>query len=253
MPLEGASGGWYRQEGGFSKLNDGGKARFWDRIERFPLEFGILGEALAQIAGQRCSTHLDVPCSKFKARVGAVNFYSAIGSLNWHADTYDFAKPDRPIVIASVGDAADFGYRCACNASPANINAPKYKCQKHPERSVRLESGDVLVFGGPARDLVHALLRVYPHTAPPELQFPNPPGAGRVSVTWRDVGPEDGLTFNSDERLGLTVVTKNTLPRHRKGSKAALGCAQCGEPAAKDWRGNDGQYYCSSCWKAWGG
>jgi hypothetical protein len=40
-----------------------------------------------------------------------------------------------------------------------------------------------------------------------------------VSVTWRDVGAEDGLTFNSDERLGLTV-TSNTLPRYKKAQSA---------------------------------
>merc|ERR1712008_28133 len=97
---EGTSGGWYRREDGVSRLNDGGKARFWDNIERFPPEFRALGEKLARIAGQLCSAHLGVPCSKFQARVGSVLYYSDIGSLNWHADTYDFAKPDRPIVIA---------------------------------------------------------------------------------------------------------------------------------------------------------
>merc|ERR1712196_721952 len=84
------------------------------------------------------------------------------------------------------GDAADFGYKLR----PSD-----------PDRKVRLESGDVIVFGGPARDLVHALLQVYPGTSP-GLVFPEPPGTGRVSVTWRDAGPEDGLVFNSDERLG---------------------------------------------------
>ena len=32
-------------------------------------------------------------------------------------------------------------------------------------------------------------------------------GGHRVSITWRDVGVEDGLTFNSDERLGLMLGT----------------------------------------------
>eukprot|EP00747_Dinoflagellata_sp_TGD_P012849 gnl/TRDRNA2_/TRDRNA2_122040_c0_seq1.p1 gnl/TRDRNA2_/TRDRNA2_122040_c0~~gnl/TRDRNA2_/TRDRNA2_122040_c0_seq1.p1 ORF type:complete len:152 (-),score=8.19 gnl/TRDRNA2_/TRDRNA2_122040_c0_seq1:68-523(-) len=120
--------------------------------------------------------------------------------MNWHSDDPNFAKPGRPIVMASLGDTADFGYKL--RASDA-------------ERSVRLESGDVIVFGGRAQNLIHALLRVYPATAPAELTFPETPGRGRVSITWRDAGPEDGLTFNSDERLGL-VVTRNTLPRYRR-------------------------------------
>lgn len=239
-PSNGVSAGWYRRESGKPQLNEGNKARFWDSIERFPSEFRILGEELAQLAGQRFSTHLGTPSSKFSARIGALNFYTGTGRMNWHADDYNFAKADRPIVMASLGDVADFGY----------------KLQKHDaDRSVRLESGDVIIFGGPARDLVHALLRVYPHTAPAELHFPSPPGAGRVSVTWRDVGPEDGLTFNSDERLGL-VVTQNTLPKYlpKKGSKtASINCSQCNGSAGKGWHGDDGKYYCSNCWKAWGG
>merc|ERR1719321_2176745 len=91
------------------------------------------------------------------------------------------------------------------------------------DASVRLETGDVIVFGGPSRNLVHALLQVHPRTSPQELQFPENPGVGRISVTWRDVGPEDGLTFNSDERLGLKV-TENTLPRYKpKHEKRGYG------------------------------
>eukprot|EP00746_Dinoflagellata_sp_MGD_P139231 gnl/MRDRNA2_/MRDRNA2_72725_c0_seq1.p1 gnl/MRDRNA2_/MRDRNA2_72725_c0~~gnl/MRDRNA2_/MRDRNA2_72725_c0_seq1.p1 ORF type:complete len:314 (-),score=48.24 gnl/MRDRNA2_/MRDRNA2_72725_c0_seq1:214-1155(-) len=237
---DGASAGWYRREGQSCLLNDGNKARFWDAVERFPAEFRSLGEELAQLAGQQFSTHLGVPSSKFNARVGALNFYTGSGRMNWHADDYNFAKADRPIVMASLGDSADFGYKLR---------------KQDPDQSVRLESGDVIIFGGPARDLVHALLRVYPRTAPSDLQFPSPPGVGRISITWRDVGPEDGLTFNSDERLGL-VVTKNTLPRYlpKKGLKATpTSCAQCKAQASKGWHGDDGVYYCFNCWKAWGG
>lgn len=119
--------------------------------------------------------------------------------MNWHADDSNFARMDRPIVMACLGAAASFGYKLQ---------------SRDRDREVRLESGDVIVFGGPARSLVHALLRVYPGTAPSELQFPGDLAGGRVSVTWRDVGPEDGLVFNSDERLGL-IQSLHALPRYR--------------------------------------
>ena len=65
----------------------------------------------------------------------------------------------------------------------------------------------MIIFGGPARDLTHAMLRIYPGTGPEALQFPAElsTSGNRVSITWRDVGKEDGLTFNSDERLGLLL------------------------------------------------
>lgn len=208
-PAPGQSGGWYRCSASTAQLNDGNKARFWDQIDKFPEDFRRLGEQLALAAGE-ASPILKQPAMDFEPRVGALNFYTGKGRMNWHKDDYNFAKKDRPIVMASVGDTAEFGY----------------KMQAHePDASVHLESGDVIIFGGPARDLIHALLQVYPGTAPEALHWdPHLNAAGhRVSITWRDVGVEDGLTFNSDERLGLTV-TENTLPRylpHRsKGGKS---------------------------------
>ena len=202
-PQSGCSGGWYRFESGSTlpRLNDGNKARFWDVIEKFPDDFGGLGKQLAELAA--VSPDLAQPAADFQPRVGALNFYTGKGRMNWHKDDYNFAKKARPIVMACLGDTAEFGYKMRAS---------------DPDASVYLESGDVIVFGGPARDLVHALLRVLPRSTPPELRFPSMPGSGRVSITWRDVGPEDGLVFNSDQRLGLTV-TEHTLPRYRPHQK----------------------------------
>lgn len=239
----GVSGGWYRQDAGAGwSLNDGSKARFWDNISRFPLTFKQLGEDLARLAASRFPAHLAAPASKFEGRVGALNFYTARGRMGWHVDDTNFAKAGRPIVMANLGDAADFGYK---------LN------KGDNEQTVRLESGDVIVFGGAARDLVHALLQVYPRTSPDGLDFPDPPGVGRVSVTWRDVGEEDGLTFNSDERLGL-IVTAQTLPRYMKASGGRLSgktsglCAQCSATVEGS---SDGRrlVYCRDCWRKWQG
>jgi len=203
----GRSGGWYRCMPE-PQLNDGNKARFWDQIDKFPPDFRCLGEQLALAAG-RASPLLQQAANDFEPRVGALNFYTGKGRMNWHKDDYNFAKKDRPIVMASLGDTAEFGYKMQVS---------------DPESSVHLESGDVIVFGGSARDLVHAMLRVFPDTGPTALQWDDAlccHGHGhRVSLTWRDVGVEDGLTFNSDERLGLTV-SENTLPRYLPRSKGA--------------------------------
>lgn len=235
----GNSGGWYRlEQGGRWSLNDGTKARFWDSITRFPKPFKDLGEDLAKLAAHRFPSELSRASSEFEPRVGALNYYTSKGRMGWHVDDTNFAKAGRPIVMANVGDAADFGYKMR---------------KSDPDQSVRLESGDVIVFGGAARDIVHAMLQVHPQTSPAGLQFPELPGHGRVSITWRDVGVEDGLTFNSDERLGL-VVSEHALPRYRKGGPNSGGsgktCAQCS--AVVNGQGNiRGPVYCQDCWRAW--
>eukprot|EP00930_Biecheleria_cincta_P060484 TRINITY_DN46121_c0_g1_i1.p1 TRINITY_DN46121_c0_g1~~TRINITY_DN46121_c0_g1_i1.p1 ORF type:complete len:322 (+),score=42.49 TRINITY_DN46121_c0_g1_i1:109-1074(+) len=232
---QGRSGGWYRHEGGERwSLNDGTKARFWDSISHFPPGFCELGQGLARIAA-RDSKQLERPAADFDPRVGALNYYTSQGRMGWHADDYNFAKKERPIVMANLGDAADFGYKMR---------------KSDPDQSVRLESGDVIVFGGQARDLVHAVLRVHPNTSPAELQSAHPAAGeiGRVSITWRDVGPEDGLTFNSDERLGL-LITENTLPRYlpkRTSASRSFACRGCGACEIID-----SQYCQKACWDAW--
>lgn len=47
----------------------------------------------------------------------------------------------------------------------------------------------------------------------------------RLSVTWRDVGVEDGLTFNSDERLGLMLGGRSAGQQYRSsmGFKSRQG------------------------------
>jgi len=222
----GISGGWYRAVGdGQWILNDGSKARFWDSASSFPPSFMALGKDLSGLAAKKFAETLAVPAALFEPRVGALNFYTRHGRMGWHSDDTNFAKSGRPIVMANLGDTADFGYKMR---------------KEDRDQVVELKSGDVIIFGGPARNLVHSLLRVCPGTAPPELRFPDLPGPGRVSVTWRDVGPEDGLTFNSDERLGLRV-TENTLPRYLpkrshvcKGNAAAS--AGAGDAADMAWR-----------------
>jgi alkylated DNA repair dioxygenase AlkB len=47
---------------------------------------------------------------------------------------------------------------------------------------VRLNSGDVLVFGGPARLMLHAVTKIHPRTAPRGLKMPQ---AGRLNLTFR--------------------------------------------------------------------
>ncbi|EFJ47865.1 hypothetical protein VOLCADRAFT_101962 [Volvox carteri f. nagariensis] len=102
------------------------------------------------------------------------NFYERSGRLGMHQDKDempDSLRAGLPVVSLSLGDAADFLYGRTREAEQAS--------------SVRLESGDVLVFGGPGRMIFHSVSRVHPHTAPRELLAATGLRPGRLNLTFR--------------------------------------------------------------------
>jgi len=98
-----------------------------------------------------------------------LNFYGPDGRMGLHQDKDESQASlaaGVPVVSVSVGDTARFlfgGTR-----------------RREPVEAVRLESGDVFVFGGPARLRFHGVSRIIPGTAPPELAL-----AGRFNLTFR--------------------------------------------------------------------
>ncbi len=95
-----------------------------------------------------------------------VNLYRAGARMGLHQDR-DEGALDAPVLSVSLGDDALF--RIGGNT------------RKGPTRSVRLRSGDVLLFGGPARLAFHGIDRVIEGTS--ECV----PGGGRINLTLRRV------------------------------------------------------------------
>jgi len=97
-----------------------------------------------------------------------INAYEADGRMGLHQDKDESPASiaeGAPIVSVSLGDSARFlfgGLR-----------------RREPVQTLVLESGDVFVFGGPARLRYHGVSRILPGTAPPEL------GTGRINLTFR--------------------------------------------------------------------
>lgn len=94
--------------------------------------------------------------------------------IRWHVDideTRDrrHVGQGRPVVSISLGDDCDFEYRCAHTHDSGAVH------------SVRLQSGDVLVFGGPSRGIPHAVTRIHPGTRGGGLRMP----PGRLNLTCR--------------------------------------------------------------------
>lgn len=105
--------------------------------------------------------------------VAVVNWYRDTGaSMEMHQDT---AEPPAaiasgvPVVGICIGNACDFAYG---SERPVASRKPK---------TLRLESGDVYLFGGAARQLWHGVPKVVPRSAPPYLRLI----PGRLNVTLR--------------------------------------------------------------------
>jgi DNA oxidative demethylase len=95
-----------------------------------------------------------------------LNLYRAGARMGPHQDK-DEAALSAPVVSVSLGDEAVF-----------RIGGTD---RKGPTKSLRLQSGDVVMFGGPARLAYHGIDRILPGTS--SLI----PGGGRINLTLRRV------------------------------------------------------------------
>lgn len=76
-----------------------------------------------------------------------------------------------PVVSFSIGDSADFLY---------GDQRDEDKAEK-----VKLESGDVLIFGGKSRHIFHGVTAIHPNTAPKTLLEETNLRPGRLNLTFR--------------------------------------------------------------------
>jgi alkylated DNA repair protein (DNA oxidative demethylase) len=95
-----------------------------------------------------------------------VNLYRESARMGLHQDR-DEAALTAPVVSVSLGDDALF-----------RIGGMR---RKGATRSLRLQSGDVVMFGGPARLAFHGIDRIYPGSSTLI------PGGGRINLTLRRV------------------------------------------------------------------
>jgi alkylated DNA repair protein (DNA oxidative demethylase) len=95
-----------------------------------------------------------------------VNLYRQNARMGLHQDKDETALA-APVVSVSLGDDARFRIGTAS--------------RRGPTKSLRLSSGDVVMFGGPARLAFHGIDRIFPTTSTLV------PGGGRINLTLRRV------------------------------------------------------------------
>jgi DNA oxidative demethylase len=127
-------------------------------VEPLPEDFAALAARLASDAG-----------FSLRADICLINWYGADGRMGLHQDKDESPESiasGTPVVSVSLGDSARFlfgGTR-----------------RRDPVETLWLESGDVFVFGGPARLRYHGVTRILPGSSPSVLGL-----EGRFNITFR--------------------------------------------------------------------
>ena len=117
----------------------------------------------------RLAADAAVSTGEFRPDICLINFYGDEGRMGLHQDKDESRaslEAGHPVVSISIGDTARFlfgGFK-----------------RGEPVETILLESGDVFVFGGPARLRYHGVARTIPATAPPSLEL-----QGRFNLTFR--------------------------------------------------------------------
>ncbi|MGI5122548.1 alpha-ketoglutarate-dependent dioxygenase AlkB family protein [Marinactinospora thermotolerans] len=101
--------------------------------------------------------------------VALVNFYDPTARMGMHRDAEE--RADLPVVSISLGDTCVFRFG-------------NTETRTRPYRDVELRSGDVFVFGGPARRAYHGVPRILPGSADPACGL----ASGRLNITIRASG-----------------------------------------------------------------
>jgi DNA oxidative demethylase len=149
-------------------------------VDEFPEWLGDLGRrAVADTLGPEESTTYQPDCA-------LINYYNATAKMGAHKDKEE--RCDAPVVSLSLGDSCVFRFG-------------NTETRTKPYTDIRLESGDLFVFGGPSRFAYHGVPKIFPGTANPELGMRK----GRLNITLRvtgltDENPQRKATPNSSSR-----------------------------------------------------
>ena len=157
--------GWHWYPYRYSRTRDDGDG---GRVVPFPLWLGDLARtALADAVALDRSVAVD--SAVFTPDVALVNWYGPAAKMRMHVDSDEVVAA--PVVSFSIGATGLFRFGNTLDRG-------------RPWADLPLESGDVVVFGGPARLAYHGVPRLVPETG--DLGIGDL--RGRLNVTVRQTG-----------------------------------------------------------------
>ncbi|RKT83013.1 alkylated DNA repair protein (DNA oxidative demethylase) [Saccharopolyspora antimicrobica] len=123
---------------------------------------------LADLGRRALADAYQRPADDYAPDVALINFYDENAKMGMHQDKDE--RSEAPVISLSLGDEAAFRFGNA-------------RTRTKPYRDLILTSGDLFVFGGPARFAYHGILRTTPRTAPNIGMR-----TGRLNITLRTSG-----------------------------------------------------------------
>jgi alkylated DNA repair protein (DNA oxidative demethylase) len=106
---------------------------------------------------------------RYSPDTALINFYDGSAKMGLHQDKDE--ESGAPVVSLSIGDGCVFRFGNSENRG-------------RPYTDVELSSGDLFVFGGPARFAYHGVPKVMPGTGDPATGL----NSGRLNITLRETG-----------------------------------------------------------------
>ncbi|MGW0994186.1 alpha-ketoglutarate-dependent dioxygenase AlkB family protein [Streptomyces sp. NPDC002523] len=134
------------------------------RVLPFPDWMIRLGRHALKVTGHDAAT-----ISSYTPDTALVNYYDAKARLGMHQDKDENSRA--PVVSLSIGDSCTFRF--------GNTES-----RGKPYSDLLLASGDLFVFGGPARLAYHGVTKVHENTAPEGCGV----SRGRINITMRMTG-----------------------------------------------------------------
>ncbi|GAA1523580.1 alpha-ketoglutarate-dependent dioxygenase AlkB [Actinomadura kijaniata] len=138
-------------------------------VRPLPTWLAELGRRALTDAYDHPDTTCDARPRRYDPDVALVNFYDATARMGLHQDREE--RSTAPVVSLSLGDTAVF-----------RLGNTDHRGR--PWRDLELESGDLLVFGGPSRMAFHGVPRILPGTGPTDIDL----RSGRLNITLRESG-----------------------------------------------------------------
>lgn len=168
--------------------SDSGRGRIYDSIDKFPHPEEILKLCLDYVNQAR---QIDNKMPEMNPTHLLLLYYANSNGMYWHADNEkNDGDNNHPIVSISIGNTCSFGL----------------KLFGRSESAVLLESGDILIWGGPNRMLFHCVYEVLMNTCPSYLPIQNV----RLNFTYRDAPNIKGK--EQDFKLHIDANYSKLLP-----------------------------------------